>query len=93
MKIREGITFDDVLLEPAKSSVLPAEADVKTKITKKISLSIPLISAAMDTVTESKMAIAIAQEGGIGVLHKNMSIEAQTKEVRKVKFPNKQNSY
>jgi len=85
MKIREGITFDDVLLEPAKSSVLPAEADVKTKITKKISLSIPLISAAMDTVTESKMAIAIAQAGGLGVIHRNLSIEEQANEVKKVK--------
>ena len=85
MKIREGITFDDVLLEPAKSSVLPAEANIKTKITKKISLSIPLISAAMDTVTESNMAIAIAQEGGLGVIHRNLSIEEQVNEVKKVK--------
>lgn len=85
MKIRDGITFDDVLLEPAKSSVLPAEADVKTKITKKISLSIPLISAAMDTVTESKMAIAVAQAGGLGVIHRNLSIEEQVNEVKKVK--------
>ena len=85
MKIREGITFDDVLLEPAESFVLPAEANLKTKITKKISLSIPLISAAMDTVTESKMAIAIAQEGGLGVIHRNLSIEEQANEVKKVK--------
>ena len=85
MKFREGITFDDVLLEPGESSVLPAEADVKTKITKKISLSIPLISAAMDTVTESKMAIAIAQAGGLGVIHRNLSIEEQVNEVKKVK--------
>ena len=75
MKFREGITFDDVLLEPGESSVLPVEADVETKITKKISLSIPLISAAMDTVTESKMAIAIAQAGGLGVIHRNLSLE------------------
>ena len=85
MKFREGITFDDVLLEPGESSVLPAEADVETKITKKISLSIPLISAAMDTVTESKMAIAIAQAGGLGVIHRNLSIEEQVNEVKKVK--------
>ena len=85
MKFREGITFDDVLLEPGESSVLPAKADVETKITKKISLSIPLISAAMDTVTESKMAIAIAQAGGLGVIHRNLSIEEQVNEVKKVK--------
>ena len=85
MKIRDGITFDDVLLEPAKSSVLPAEADVKTKITKKISLSIPLISAAMDTVTESKMAIAVAQAGGLGVIHRNLEVQKQIKEIQKVK--------
>ena len=88
MKFREGITFDDVLLEPAKSSVLPAEANIKTKITKKISLSIPLISAAMDTVTESKMAIAIAKAGGIGVIHRNFTIDNQIKEIRKVKSKN-----
>ena len=85
MKIREGITFDDVLLEPAKSSVLPAEANIKTKITKKISLSIPLISAAMDTVTESELAISIAQEGGIGIIHKNLTAQQQADEVTKVK--------
>ena len=85
MKIREGITFDDVLLEPGESSVLPSEANIKTKITKKISLSIPLISAAMDTVTESKMAIAIAQAGGLGVIHRNLSVDQQIAEVKKVK--------
>ena len=85
MKIREGITFDDVLLEPGESSVLPSEANIKTKITKKISLSIPLISAAMDTVTESKMAIALAQAGGLGVIHRNLSVDQQIAEVKKVK--------
>ena len=85
MKIREGITFDDVLLEPGESSVLPSEANIKTKITKKISLSIPLISAAMDTVTESKMAIALAQAGGLGVIHRNSSVDQQIAEVKKVK--------
>ena len=85
MKIREGITFDDVLLEPGESSVLPSEANIKTKITKKISLSIPLISAAMDTVTESKMAIALAQAGGLGVIHRNLTVDQQIAEVKKVK--------
>ena len=85
MTIREGITFDDVLLEPGESSVLPSEANIKTKITKKISLSIPLISAAMDTVTESKMAIALAQAGGLGVIHRNSSVDQQIAEVKKVK--------
>lgn len=83
--IKEALTFDDVLLVPAKSAVLPREVDVVTYLTPDIKLNIPLISAAMDTVTESAMAIAIAREGGIGVLHKNMSIEAQCVEVDKVK--------
>ncbi len=81
----EGLTFDDVLLIPAYSEVLPKEVDVKTKFTRNITLNMPIISAAMDTVTESAMAIAIAREGGIGVIHKNMSIERQAREVRKVK--------
>jgi IMP dehydrogenase len=81
----EAITFDDVLLVPAKSSVLPRETDVRTKLSRHIELNIPLISAAMDTVTESEMAIALAREGGIGILHKNMSIERQAEEVDKVK--------
>ena len=83
--IREGLTFDDILLEPGKSSVLPREVNVTTRLTPDIKLNIPLVSAAMDTVTESAMAIAIAREGGIGILHKNMSIEAQCEEVDKVK--------
>jgi IMP dehydrogenase len=78
-------TFDDVLLVPAKSNVLPREVDVSTKLTRNIKLNIPLVSAAMDTVTESEMAIAIAREGGIGIIHKNMSIEKQASEVDKVK--------
>ncbi len=83
--VGEGLTYDDVLLIPAFSEVLPREVNIQTKFTKNITLNVPIISAAMDTVTESAMAIAMAQEGGIGVLHKNMSIELQAKEVRKVK--------
>lgn len=82
---KEGITFDDVLLVPGKSCVLPSEVDVSTNLTPKIRLNIPLMSAAMDTVTESRMAIAIAREGGVGVIHKNMSVEEQASEVDKVK--------
>ena len=83
--LKDGLTFDDVLLVPQKSSVLPNEVDLSTRLTNKITLNIPLISAAMDTVTESPMAIAIAREGGIGIIHKNMSIEAQALEVDRVK--------
>ncbi|MBI3579797.1 MAG: IMP dehydrogenase [Ignavibacteriales bacterium] len=83
--IGEAITYDDVLLVPAKSSVLPRETDVRTKLTRHIELNIPLLSAAMDTVTESAMAIALAREGGIGILHKNMPIARQAEEVDKVK--------
>jgi len=83
--VGEGLTYDDVLLVPAYSEILPREVSIQTKFTKNITINIPIISAAMDTVTESDMAIAIAREGGIGVLHKNMSIEAQANEVRKVK--------
>lgn len=82
---REGLTFDDVLLIPRKSEVLPRDVSVKTRLSEKIELSIPIISAGMDTVTESKMAIAIAREGGLGIIHKNMSIEAQAEEVDRVK--------
>ncbi|MFT6096843.1 MAG: IMP dehydrogenase [Nonlabens sp.] len=81
----EGLTYDDVLLVPAYSEVLPREVNIKTKFTRNITLNAPVISAAMDTVTESRMAIAMAQEGGIGILHKNMTIEAQAQKVRRVK--------
>jgi IMP dehydrogenase len=81
----EAVTYDDVLLVPAKSSVLPREVDVRTRLTRNIEMNIPLISAAMDTVTEAPMAIALAREGGIGILHRNMSIEKQVEEVDKVK--------
>src|SRR5215213_2460080 len=81
----EGLTFDDVLLVPAHSEILPRDVEVKTKLTKDISLNIPMLSAAMDTVTEASLAIALAREGGIGILHKNMSIEKQADQVRKVK--------
>ncbi len=81
----EGLTYDDVLLVPAYSEVLPREVSIETKFSRNITLNVPIVSAAMDTVTESAMAIAIAREGGIGVLHKNMSIEKQAAEVRKVK--------
>src|SRR5882672_12690360 len=81
----EGLTFDDVLLLPAFSQVLPRETDIRSKLTKKITLNIPMLSAAMDTVTEASLAIALAREGGIGILHKNMPIERQVEHVRKVK--------
>ena len=81
----EGLTFDDILLVPRQSSILPGEADLSTKFSRNIRLKIPLVSAAMDTVTESRLAVAIAREGGIGIIHKNMSIEEQVKEVDKVK--------
>ena len=85
MEIREALTFDDVLLVPAASSVLPSTADTRTNVTKTIAMNIPLLSSAMDTVTEAKMAIAMAQAGGIGVVHKNLDIEAQADEIRRVK--------
>jgi IMP dehydrogenase len=83
--IREALTFDDVLLEPAHSAVLPAEVDVRTRLTREIELGMPLISAAMDTVTEANLAIAMAQHGGLGIIHRNLDIAPQADEVRKVK--------
>src|SRR3984885_2746890 len=83
--IPEGLTFDDVLLLPARSEVLPAEADTRTRLTRAIPLNVPIVSAAMDTVTESHLAIALAQQGGIGIVHRNMSIERQAEEVDRVK--------
>ena len=83
--IREGLTFDDVLLVPQKSEVLPREVDLSIQLAKGIKLNIPVLSAAMDTVTEAKLAIAIAREGGMGVIHKNMSIEKQAAQVDQVK--------
>jgi len=85
MEIREGLTFDDVLLEPGASDVMPTQVDVTTRFTREINLNIPLVSAAMDTVTESRLAIAMAQEGGIGVLHRNLTVEEQADQVREVK--------
>jgi IMP dehydrogenase len=83
--IREGLTFDDILLEPARSEVVPAEVDTKTQLTRAIGLNIPIVSSAMDTVTESHLAIALAQQGGIGIMHRNMTIERQAEEVDRVK--------
>src|SRR3989475_1988689 len=82
---REGLTFDDVLLVPAESAVLPNEVSTATRLTRKISVEIPVVSAAMDTVTEAQLAIALAREGGLGILHRNLSIEDQVAEVEKVK--------
>ena len=85
MEIREALTFDDVLLVPAASSVLPSDADTSTFVTQAIRMNIPLLSSAMDTVTEARMAIAMAQAGGIGVIHRNLGVEEQAREVRRVK--------
>ena len=82
---QEALTFDDVLLVPAHSTVLPVEVSLKTQLTREIELNIPLLSAAMDTVTEARLAIAMAQEGGIGIIHKNMSATKQAEEVLRVK--------
>src|SRR5690348_4247534 len=83
--IQEGLTFDDVLLVPSRSDVIPAETDTRTKLTRGINLNIPIVSAAMDTVTESHLAIALAQQGGVGFIHRNMSVERQAEEVDRVK--------
>ncbi len=85
MEIRQALTFDDVLLVPAASTVLPGDTDTSTRLTREIRLGIPLLSAAMDTVTESALAIAMAEAGGIGVIHRNLGIAEQANEVRKVK--------
>ena len=85
MKIREALTFDDVLLVTGASSVLPSTADTRTRVTQSISLNIPLLSSAMDTVTEARMAIAMAQSGGMGVVHRNFDVDGQAREVRRVK--------
>ena len=90
--IPEGLTYDDVLLVPSYSEVMPRDVTVTSWFTKNIQINTPIVSAAMDTVTEHKMAIAIAQEGGIGVLHKNMSIAEQAEQVRKVKRSGQTNS-
>src|SRR5512132_3717989 len=83
--VTTGLTFDDVLIAPRYSSVVPSEVEVLTRLTARIEMHVPILSSPMDTVTESAMAIALAQEGGLGVIHKNMSIERQTDEVNKVK--------
>ena len=83
--IRDALTFDDVLLQPGHSEVLPSDVDISTKLTREITLKLPLVSAAMDTVTEHRLAITMAQAGGIGVIHKNFSIEQQAAEVAAVK--------
>src|SRR3954452_2234542 len=83
--LTEGLTFDDVLLEPARSEILPSEVDTRTCLTRQIGLNIPIVSAAMDTVTESHLAIALAQQGGIGIMHRNMPVERQAEEVDRVK--------
>ena len=85
---KEALTFDDVLLQPGYSEVLPREVDLSTSLTREIRLNIPLLSAAMDTVTEARLAIALAQEGGMGIVHKNMAIEGQAKQVLRSKSSN-----
>ena len=88
MEIREGLTFDDVLLEPGPSEVMPGETDVSTRLTRDIRLNIPLLSSAMDTVTEGRLAIAMAQQGGMGVIHRNLGLEEQAEQVRLGLAPN-----
>ncbi len=83
--IRDGLTFDDVLLEPGPSEVMPADVDIRTQLTRTISLNLPIIASAMDTVTEAKMAIAMAQNGGLGVVHRNLEADQQAAQVRLVK--------
>src|ERR1700747_2809581 len=83
--LHDAITFDDVLLIPARSEFIPSSADTHTRLTRSIELNIPLVSAPMDTVTEAALAIALAQEGGVGIIHKNLSVENQAREVEKVK--------
>ena len=84
-RITDGLSFDDVLLKPARSGVLPREADLTTRLTRNVTLNVPLVSAAMDTVTETRMGIAIAQEGGIGIIHKNLPLAEQAAKVDRVK--------
>ena len=83
--VKEGLTFDDVLLIPGKSDILPKDVKLQTRLSENLKLNIPIISAGMDTVTEAEMAIAMARQGGLGIIHKNMSIEAQAEQVDKVK--------
>jgi len=83
--VGQGLTYDDVLVSPAYSEILPFQVDLKTQLTKKLHINVPIVSAAMDTVTEEELAIAMAREGGLGIIHKNMSIEKQAAKVRKVK--------
>src|SRR5260221_12244711 len=83
--VPEALTFDDVLLVPAHSRILPSQVDTRTLLTRKITLNVPLVSSAMDTVTESRLAVALAQEGGIGIIHKNLPIDEQASEIDKVK--------
>src|SRR5580704_16698323 len=83
--ILEGLTFDDILLQPAHSDVLPADTDTRTCLTRHIAMNIPIVSSAMDTVTESHLAIALAQQGGIGIIHRNMTVDRQAEEVDRVK--------
>lgn len=84
-RITEALTFDDILLVPQRSEVLPSDVDITTRLTRNIGLKVPIVSAAMDTVTEAHLAIALAQEGGLGIIHKNMTVEQQAAEVDKVK--------